>query len=179
VARTGAIVWSPDSKWLASRRPVSVFSLETGQERTISQGNSPTWSPDATRIAFNHNSDLNVASLDTGDIRYVTRGWRPSWSPDGHQIAFIRYVGDAYHVTLWVVSSRGRKPRRLARGLTPLTPFVWSPNGRQIAYVRGTTLFARRLDGREGRRLAYETAAVTPLAWSRDGRHLLYFTLRR
>ena len=180
VARTGAIVWSPDSRSLATTRPISVFSLETGEERPLGQGNSPTWSPDGTQIAFNHNSDLNVAAVGTGAIRYVTRGWRPSWSPDGRRIAFIRYVGDAYHLNLWVVSSQGGKPRRLATGLAPLAPVLWSPKGRRIAYVRGRTLFVRDLLGREGRYLVYENGAdIVPLAWSRDGLHLLYFTLRR
>jgi Tol biopolymer transport system component len=86
---------------------------------------------------------------------------------------------DAYSLTLWVGSCRGGKPRRLARGLAPTTPFVWSPGGQRIAYVRGTTLFVRRLSGRQGRNVAYEKGAVTPLAWSRDGRRLLYFTLIR
>jgi Tol biopolymer transport system component len=178
------LLWSPDSTYLAHSRPISVFSLEAEEDRFVSNGHSPQWSPDGGRIAFVHNTPfqgqvIGVASVRTGEIRDLVPGQYPTWSPDGRRIAFIRFIGDAYHIDLWVMPSRRGKPRRLARGLTPLTPFVWSPNGRQIAYVRGTTLFVRRLDGRAGRRLAYETAAVMPLAWSRDGRHLLYFTLRR
>jgi WD40-like Beta Propeller Repeat len=187
--RGAPLVWSPDSRFLAGSRPISVFSLETGEERVLSQGHSPSWSPDGTRIAFVRNSVIGVIDLPSlgGAPRVIgrrheswTRGSYPSWSPDGSRIAFIRFHGDAYHLGLWVAPSGGGKPRRLARGLAPTTPFIWSPRGRQIVYVRGRTLFVRKLSGREGRNLAYERGAdTTPLAWSRDGRRILYFTLKR
>jgi Tol biopolymer transport system component len=180
--RGAPLVWSPDSKFLASRRPISVFSLDTREWSDVGQGHTPSWSPDGRQIAYTHNDLIVATALHPGDAACAqsgTRGSLPSWSPDGRRIAFIRYVGDAYHLTLWVGSCQGGQPRRLARGLARLTPFVWAPNGRQIAYVRGATLFVRRLAGRQGRLLVHEEGAVTPLAWSRDGRRLLYFTLVR
>jgi Tol biopolymer transport system component len=179
VANTEGVVWSPDSRYLAGRRPIDVYSLETGQDQYLGQGYGPAWSPDGTRIAFAHNSTLEMVSLRTGIVRDLTRGTLPAWSPDGRRIAFIRFVGDPYHLDLWVTSSRGGNPRRLARGLARFPPFLWSPNGRQIAYVRGRSLFARTLSGREGRFLARENGEVVPLAWSKDGRRVLYFTLSR
>jgi len=179
VANTGHLTWSPDSKSLASSRPISVLSLETGQERYLSQGYGPAWSPDGTRIAFTHNSVIDVASVRTGDVRRLARGVGPSWSPDGRRIAFIRYMRDAYHISLWVISTRGGKPRRIARGLSPGAPLIWSPKGRQIAFNRGDGLFAKRPDGDRARLLARENRAIVPLAWSRDGRRVLYSALIR
>src|SRR5262245_18913850 len=179
--RGAPLVWSPDSKLLATSRPVRVFSLDTHEWSDVGRGFGPSWSPDGKEIAYTHNDRIVVTALHAGDdacVQSGIRGSNPSWSPDGRHLAFIRYVGGAYHLTLWVGSCRGGKPRRLARGLAPSTPFVWSPGGQRIAYVGGATLFARRLNGRAGRFLAYERgAAITPLAWSRDGRRLLYFTL--
>jgi Tol biopolymer transport system component len=182
-APSAPLVWSPDSRFLAGYRPISIFSLETDEERILSNGHSPQWSSDGGRIAFVHNTPfdnqvIGVASVRTGAIRNLVRGSYPVWSPDGSRIAFIRYVQDAYHLDLWVTSSRERNPRRLARGLARFAPVLWSPNGKQIAYVRGRVLFVRKLSGRVGRNLAYEYGAeITPLAWSRDGRRILYFTL--
>jgi Tol biopolymer transport system component len=181
--RGAPLVWSPDSRFLASRRPISVFSLDTGEWSDVGQGHTPSWSPDGREIAYTHNNMIVATAVHPGDDACAQSGIRgsdPSWSPDGSRIAFIRFVGDAYRPGLWVGSCRGGKPHPLARGLAPTTPFVWSPKGRQIAYVRGATLFTRRLSGREGRNLAYENgAAITPLGWSRDGRRVLYFTLVR
>lgn len=184
VTNTGELVWSPDSKSLASKRGISVLSLETGEERSLSRGFSPAWSPDGRRIAFVHNTPgyygIAVVSLRTGAIRDLTRGYSPLWSPDGSRIAFIRYVRDASHPTLWVISTRGGKPRRLVRGfIRPPAPGIWSPKGRQIAYTKIAGLFVTSADGRRTRLLAAEPGRITPLAWSRDGRRILYFVLNR
>jgi Tol biopolymer transport system component len=137
--RGAPLVWSPNSKFLATNRPISVFSLDTHEWFDVGQGHTPNWSPDGRQIAYTHNNLVVVTPVHPGDdacAQSGIRGSSPSWSPDGRRIAFIRYVGDAYHLGLWVASCRGGKPRFLARGLTPLTPFVWSPKGRQIAYAR-------------------------------------------
>jgi Tol biopolymer transport system component len=181
VANTVSLVWSPDSRFLAGSRPISVVSLATGEEQPLSQGYGPAWSPDGTRIAFAHNSTLELVSLRTGIVRNLTRGTGPAWSPDGRRIAFIRYVQyrSAFQPSLWVMPSRGGQPRRLARGLKRFAPYVWSPKGRQIAYVRGRSLFVRTLSGPEGHLLVREGGDVRPLVWSPDGRRILYFTLSR
>ena len=56
----------------------------------------PVWSPDGTRVAFLHNSDLDIANRDGRGERRLLRGGglliyeRPAWSADGQWIAFTR-----------------------------------------------------------------------------------------
>ena len=91
----GPLAWSSDSKFLAGGCPISVLSLETGEERVLAEGFDPRWSPDGTRIAFVHalycvDTDvIEVFSLRTGELRDLTRGSFPVWSPGGRRIALV------------------------------------------------------------------------------------------
>ena len=65
------------------------FLTETGLET------DPSWSPDASRIAFLSDPDLYggvaLMNADGSDLRIVFRGsslGRPTWSPDGTALAF-------------------------------------------------------------------------------------------
>src|SRR5262245_59625052 len=51
----------------------------------------PTWSPDATRIAFMRSSDIFVADATGANPLGITHTYNnssPAWSPDGARIAF-------------------------------------------------------------------------------------------
>lgn len=59
-------------------------------EVSITTGDSPTWSPSRTFIAFDRDGRLYVANADGSEERELTNGRRPRWSPDGSQLAFVR-----------------------------------------------------------------------------------------
>jgi hypothetical protein len=63
----------------------------------------------------------------TGKARQLTRSGAssPSWSPDGRRLAVVE---DGW---IALVSSRGRRLRRLVRGGAP----AWAPDGRELAFV--------------------------------------------
>lgn len=61
----------------------------TGKTALVA-GNSPAWSPDGQKIAFDRDGRIRVISVDgQGEIE-LGPGYSPSWSPDGLQIAFSR-----------------------------------------------------------------------------------------
>ncbi len=124
--------------------------------RVVRHGSSPSWSPDARKLAFVRGNDLWVFELAGKKERRLVRNGAAcpncgaaSWSPDGRQIAFSR-CGDCF---IFVVRSDGTKRRRLFRGAHP----VWSPNGQELAFEDGRydAIIRARLDG-SGRRVLFE-----------------------
>jgi Tol biopolymer transport system component len=109
----------------------------TPRRLTYRGGNSPSWSPRGTKLAFVRarsrrgvvRRDIYIVRRDGRGLRRLTRrgGDSPSWSPDGRWIAFIR-DGDIY-----VVRSTGGGLRRLVN-VPPLdlevptvTSLDWQP----------------------------------------------------
>jgi hypothetical protein len=99
--------WTADSTKLAVASisggdpALIIFDARSGErERTIEIGQldeifNPTWSPDATAVAFTGMSegltDIYVFELGTGELRRLTNDpytdIQPAWSPDGRSIA--------------------------------------------------------------------------------------------
>jgi TolB protein len=165
--------WSPDGKRIAysslqfgKRATVSVMAANgTAVRRVMStplptngrgQGlNSPTFSPDGTRIAFvwikKSGSAIFTINAGGGGLRQVTP-WRETgladiidWSPDGSRIAFsspdigvrrgvstnVYTVRTSGTGLVKVTKSRGG---RIHNGLDS-----WSPDGRHFAFVSNRT----------------------------------------
>jgi Tol biopolymer transport system component len=85
----------------------------TPRRLTYRGGNSPSWSPHGTKLAFvravRSRSEIFLVRRNGGGLRRLTYGggYNPAWSPDGKWIAFIRN-GDLY-----VMRTNGRGRRRL------------------------------------------------------------------
>ncbi|MBD89104.1 MAG: hypothetical protein CL940_02060 [Deltaproteobacteria bacterium] len=103
--------WSPDGAWLAlsvaegTNSDVVILFGDTGEEHVRltdhpAVDTSPTWSPDARRLAFvsdrTGSPQIWLASLSTGDLRRVSRGGyvtSPDWSPIGETLVYAKQVG--------------------------------------------------------------------------------------
>jgi len=137
---------SPDGKWISFVSDkdgwdhLYVAPAAGGAPVQITKGQfeawRPSWSPDATRIAFDSNEGSNpgnrqvrVATIkpvtaDSGgfrlqaEVRAVTSGrgtnTDPQWSPDGHAVVY-QHTDPQNSADLWVVdvTKAGAKPVRL------------------------------------------------------------------
>jgi Tol biopolymer transport system component len=142
--------WEPDwsvTGWIAFTAPRAPCRLNctdlyvtrlggTPRRLTYRGGNSASWSPHGTKLAFvrlaKGRQNIYVIRRDGRGLRQLTRrgGYAPAWSPDGRWMAFLR-AGDIY-----VVRTSGRGLRRLVNeppldpvyGLGPqVTSVDWQP----------------------------------------------------
>lgn len=100
-------VWSARGD-LAIVRSGRVWAGHAGHLRLVGRGDSPSWSPDGSRLALVRKGWILIFQRRTRFIRPLIRGTAPAWSPDGRSIAFI----DAGH-RLSVVAAAGGRPRRV------------------------------------------------------------------
>lgn len=114
--------------------------------------------------------------------RFILPG-PPALSPCGRWIAFpvkrVERKENRYVSHLWIVPSRGGRPRQLTRGLVADGGAAWSPDGRELAFVsdRGdqANIWTLSLDGGEPRQVTdLGGGPVSNVSWSPDGRELLF-----
>jgi DNA-binding winged helix-turn-helix (wHTH) protein/Tol biopolymer transport system component len=108
----------------------------------------PTFSPDGATIAFQRPQGPGAVAHRAGTIGstaiylvptlggesrlFLPEGgdW-PSFSPDGRWLAYHRGIGVAAS-TMWIAPLRGGAPTRLAKDLTAMDRFVWSPDSAHL-----------------------------------------------
>ena len=162
--------WSPDGTEIAvsyqaasaleqhllrnGKWKIAVVTVADGHFREMEGHNicvSPTWSPDAKKIAYASDRGLALTWDDPtnaivqdpntyGLSTFPENDRSPAWSPDGKHIAFQYNKDDRSEIYLMNADGSGR----VALTKTPLirgknvSP-VWSVDGSQIAYLSNTT----------------------------------------
>jgi TolB protein len=89
---------------------------------------SPSWSPDARRLAFLMDGHVAIMDAEGGVPQQLTppgelKETRPSWSPDGRRIAFTRDPG-----TIVTMNPDGSGPRRVPLDAAA-NGVAWEPAG--------------------------------------------------
>jgi TolB protein len=150
---------------------------------SLGRDESPAWSPDGSRIAFDKGIyeagdredvlktiDVWTVGADGRGPRNITRDGSassPAWSPGGDTLAFAR--GDG----IFVVPRSGSGRRHVARRADPTVP-AWAPDGRRIAFTTPGEVRIVGANGTGERLLARGAFSETRAIWSPDGRWLAY-----
>jgi dipeptidyl aminopeptidase/acylaminoacyl peptidase len=144
-----------------------------GRAKRLTSGtwavSTPRWSPDGTRIAFEHQrhaalavdstSDLSVIDVASERVTPLVQGpgpdRNPVWSPDGASIAYDTY-GDqsgTYYANSWiaVVPANGGTPRILTRDFDETQGLLaWTPDGLWMQANQGVAAYLFRVDPASG-----------------------------
>lgn len=165
--QNGRASWSPDGSKIAYASIVDVVaggdttqvgeiwvmnadgSSPTALTSDGAFANSPSWSPDGSKIVFQSNRDgtdqLYVMNADGSGITRLTNGeWGdqlPAWSPDGSKIAFqsTRDAADPNAVStadieIYVMNADGSSPTRLTNNSVFDGNVAWSANGAKLVF---------------------------------------------
>ena len=144
----------------------------------------PTWSPDATAVAYSNGNEIIVADL-TGAVNITNTAATesfPAWSPDGRRIAFVSNGAGAPE--LFVMNPDGSDVERVA------TPVAlgwgrpsWAPDSARLAFVCNVVpgnddICVIGSDGTGFLRLTDDPGSDANPAWSPDGAAIAFATTR-
>ncbi|MBI3982115.1 MAG: PD40 domain-containing protein [Gemmatimonadetes bacterium] len=156
----------------------------------------PSWSPDASRLAYSHGNGLYTIPAAGGEPAKLAQlwgwdGWTVRWSPDGRYVAALAWTAPetpTQQNAVFVVPAEGGEPRRL----TPNEEgdykegLEWHPDGQRLTYM----YYAG--GGGDGTRLAFLDGRPTQLLvdqpdplwdyvgrWAPDGRRFFFISATR
>jgi len=147
----GAPVWSPAGERLAFAARVDIPEIAQQEGQSDEKGKPPRVKV-ITRVRSKADGEgyleavhthLFVVEATTGELRQVTDGdfddTEPAWSPDGKMLAFTSNRERDRDLSLlrdvWVVASRGGRPRRLTRHRGQAATPTVSPEGTVVVFL--------------------------------------------
>ncbi len=167
--------------------------------KRLTEGDSFTvynfeWSPDGSRIAFDHRadplvnsmitSDISILTVETGEIKpLVTEPGSdggPQWSPDSKWIVYYTAAGNttsyyAKHGQLHKIPAEGGNSTRLAADLdADVYHFIWAPDSIYLLVWQRTKYNVFRVDPNTGETKLFASTPyyIWSIDFSKDGHTL-------
>ena len=147
---------------------------------------SPSWSPDASRIAYVSLEDsktrIFIQNVWTGE-RTAINGFEglntaPSWSPDGSRLALT--LSRDGNPEIYVYDITTKKAKRITRHTAIDTEAAWSPDGDTLIFTSGRAgrphIYSVPVDGGRPKRLTRGGNYNAGPTFSPDGRHVAMIT---
>jgi hypothetical protein len=138
-----AVDWAPDGRHLVVERGFRLFVIgaDGRNERLLTAGTSPAWSPKRGKIAFFRkqagSEGLYVIDPTGHGLRRITTldafESQPSWSPNGRELAFVATA--LGQTDLYAVDVRTKQALRLTDDAVVESSPVWSADGGSILYL--------------------------------------------
>jgi len=186
--------WSADGKKIAftsykklGEAGLYLLDLEAGKITPVATRGtnfSPSFSPDAKKLAFcsttDGNAEIYVANADGKNIKRLTfneaTDTSPSWSPTSREIAFVSDRSGTPQI--YLMDAEGSNVRRVSFGGTYHDAPAWSPTGDRIVYVSRVEnifdLYILNLRTNQITKLTESNARNESPSWSSDGRHIVF-----
>ncbi|HEU4564809.1 MAG TPA: hypothetical protein VFS05_09180 [Gemmatimonadaceae bacterium] len=167
-------------------REIYVMELDgSGQTRLTNfdgLDSDPSWSPDASKIAFTRfvggTEQVAVMSANGSGVTLfpldgATAMRYPVWSPDGTRIVYTAVNGSGSE-NVWVMNADGSNRRQV----TNLAGFAlrpsWGPNGATILYDFDGDIYEVNTDGSGTRPVMATDAVERNASYSPDGTRILF-----
>jgi TolB protein len=102
---------------------------------------SPTWSPDATQVAYvsmeNKQTAVYIQNIRSGKRQLLSNykgiNSAPAWSPDGSRIALS--LSKDGNPEIYIINLRGRSLSRITNNPAIDTEPEWSPDGKSLVFT--------------------------------------------
>jgi TolB protein len=163
----------------------------------LADDGQPTWSPDASKIAFvstrnGGGLEIYVMNADgTAVVRLTDQldtDASPAWSPDGSRIAFssARDAMTVVDLNIYVMNADGSGVRRLTTDPKLDGSPTWSPDGSKIAFMTSrhatnegnSEIYVVNADGTGETRLTYFPYDDKEPVWSTDGSKIYWVSIQ-
>jgi hypothetical protein len=147
-----------------------------GDFSAVGRGESPAWSPNGTRMAFEDFGTLYTVNADGSGSDPIGDGYVPAWSPDGQQIAYRTFSGA--FADIHVMSADGSGDATLTTSSGEDTVPSWSPDGTKIAFASeregNFEIYVMDADGGNQTRLTTNAGFDYYPNWSPDGSKIAF-----